>query len=121
DENRYFDVFVEYGKAASAEEFICLVADDSGTERLKNLPFDYRLGKRYLYAEVNGQPLFTDNETNAQRLFGVPGVHAYTKDAFHRTIVNGELKRGPRISTLGSILAISKMTLDLEGKSSSFS
>jgi hypothetical protein len=138
NENRYFDVFVEYAKASSEDLCIrieafnrgpgpahlhilphlwfrntwgwsdppgptpaivegaapegttCLVADDSGAERLKNLPFDYQLGKRYLYAQANGQPLFTDNETNAQRLFGIPNAHPYLKDAFHRAIVNGE-------------------------------
>ena len=58
---------------------------------LKNLPFEYQLGKRYLYAQADGQALFTDNETNAQRLFGpVPNAIPYVKDAFHRAIVNGE-------------------------------
>jgi hypothetical protein len=138
DENRYFDVFVEYGKASAedicirieavnrgpepaplhllphlwfrnawawtdpagpapairegppAEGAVCIVADDSAAERLKNLPFEYRLGKRYLYSQPGGEPLFTDNETNAQRLFGVANARAYTKDAFHRAMVNGE-------------------------------
>ena len=137
DENRYFDVFVEYAKSScedlcirieainrgsapaplhilphlwfrniwswtdppgqppviregpATEGAISLIADDSGGERLKNLPFDYRLGKRYLYAEANGQPFFTDNETNAQRLSGVRNTNPYCKDAFHRAIVNG--------------------------------
>ena len=113
DENRYFDVFVEYGKAnaedlrvrieavnrgpdaaplhivphlwfrntwgwsdprsatpviadgPAAEGAISLLADDGPGERLKNLPFEYELGRRYLYAQADGQPLFTDNETNA--------------------------------------------------------
>jgi hypothetical protein len=34
--------------------------------------------------------LFTENETNAERLFGVPGATPYTKDAFHRLVVGGE-------------------------------
>jgi hypothetical protein len=37
------------------------------------------------------QLLFTDNETNCQRLFGVPGPSAYTKDAFHRYLLAGEV------------------------------
>ena len=138
DENRYFDVFVEYGKAnaedlrvrieavnrgpdaaplhivphlwfrntwgwsdprsatpviadgPAAEGAISLLADDGPGERLKNLPFEYELGKRYLYAQADGRPLFTDNETNAQRLFGIPSANQYFKDAFHRAIVNGE-------------------------------
>jgi hypothetical protein len=52
--------------------------------------FDYRLGKRILYAEANGRPIFTDNETDTQRLYGVPNRHPYCKDAFHRAIVNRE-------------------------------
>ncbi|MBV8552142.1 MAG: glucosidase [Acidobacteriaceae bacterium] len=138
NEGRYFDVFVEYGKASGedlcirieavnrgrepaplhilphlwfrniwswndppgrapaicegskTDEAICLIADDSGAERLKNLPFDYQLGRRCFYGQRDGQPLFTNNETNALRLYGVPNVHRYTKDGFHRAIVNGE-------------------------------
>ena len=69
---------------------IILAADDTGAAHLKNLPFEYQLGKRYLYAQADGRTLFTDNETNAQRLYGLPSVYRYTKDAFHRSIVNGE-------------------------------
>jgi Glycosyl hydrolase family 63 C-terminal domain len=138
NKNRYFDVFVEYGKASgedlcirieavnrgpepaplhilphlwfrntwawndppgpapaismgpTTEEAVGLIADDAGAERLKNLLSEYALGKRYLYGQVDGQPLFTDNETNAMRLYGMPSAHRYFKDAFHRAIVNGE-------------------------------
>jgi len=138
NENRYFDVFVEYAKASgedlcirieavnrgpepaplhilphlwfrntwawtdplgaepeismgpATKEAVVLVADDTVEEHLKNLTFDYELGKRYLYGQVDGQPLFTDNETNAMRLYGVPSARRYYKDAFHRAIVNGE-------------------------------
>jgi len=40
-----------------------------------------------------GQPalLFTDNETNSVRLWGVPAYSPFTKDAFHRRVVGGEL------------------------------
>lgn len=34
--------------------------------------------------------LFTENETNAERLFGSKNNTPYVKDAFHRYIVNGE-------------------------------
>jgi hypothetical protein len=138
DEDRYFDVFVEYGKASAEdlcirieavnrgpaaaplhiiphlwfrniwgwtdlrgkppvltegeheEQTLTLVADDTNADRLKNLPFDYQLGTRYLYAPAGGKLLFTDNETNAERLYGVPSYSGYVKDAFHRAIVNGE-------------------------------
>ena len=71
---------------------VCLLADDSHAGGLKNLPFQYKLGPRYFYAEVDGKPLFTDNETNLEKLYGAEandGRH-YVKDAFHRHIINGE-------------------------------
>jgi hypothetical protein len=138
NEDRYFDVFVEYGKATPEdlcirieavnrgpdaatlhiiphlwfrniwgwselrgktpvitegphEEGTCsLIADDTNADRLKNLPFEYQVGKRYFYAPSGGQSLFTDNETNAERLYGVPSSSPYLKDAFHRAIVNDD-------------------------------
>ncbi|HEU0031372.1 MAG TPA: glucosidase [Kofleriaceae bacterium] len=35
--------------------------------------------------------LFTDNETNSERLWNVPNAHRYTKDAFHRRVVDGDV------------------------------
>ena len=140
EENRYFDVFVEYAKVAPEDicirieafnrgpedadlhllphfwfrntwawwekrspepairpgpsdgEFVSLLADDTATPPPKNLQFEYRLGPRYLYGPSGGELLFTDNETNAPRIFG-PGSESpspYVKDAFHRYIANGE-------------------------------
>jgi hypothetical protein len=34
--------------------------------------------------------LFTENETNHQKLFGTPNATPYTKDAFHRYLIEGE-------------------------------
>jgi hypothetical protein len=34
--------------------------------------------------------LFTENETNAERLFGAPNASPYVKDAFHRRVVQGD-------------------------------
>ncbi len=53
------------------------------------------LGHYLLEAEpIAGAPapklLFTDNETNAARLFGAANAHPYVKDAFHRFVVGGE-------------------------------
>jgi hypothetical protein len=73
-----------------AKNTICLIADDSTALPLANLPFTYRLGKRYLYGDCNGTPLFTDNESNSERLYGVPNGRPFHKDAFHRAIINGE-------------------------------
>ena len=36
--------------------------------------------------------LFTENETNAERVFGVASSSKYTKDAFHRRVVDAELE-----------------------------
>jgi len=140
DEDKYFDVFVEYAKAApedivirieafnrgaedapvhiiphlwfrntwawtdppgpeptirpgpQGDDYLSLVADDSTAEMLKNLPFEYRLGPRYLYADAGAEMLFTDNETNMPRVYGPQAVsrRPYVKDAFHRYIINGE-------------------------------
>jgi hypothetical protein len=35
--------------------------------------------------------LFTENETNRERLFGVPNPTPFVKDAFHRRVIGGEL------------------------------
>src|SRR5215467_2666464 len=107
EQNRYFDVFVEYAKETSEDlcirieavnrgaepaplhiipqlwfrntwawasppgpapaiwegpqrdGIIALIADDSRADRLENLNFEYRLGKRYLYGQAGGQSLFT--------------------------------------------------------------
>lgn len=52
--------------------FLSLVADDRPAEPLRNLPFDYRLGERRLYVGDGARLLFTNNETNNERLDGVP-------------------------------------------------
>lgn len=49
-----------------------------------------RYGVRHLYFQ-EGEPLFTDNVTNAKHLFGVESESEYTKDAFHRLVINQEL------------------------------
>jgi len=139
DNDRYFDVFVEYAKAGPEDicirieafnrgaqaaevhllphlwfrntwawtdppgseplitlercgvEHIRLIADDFQKTALRNLQFPYSLGRRYLYAPASGDALFTDNESNAVRLYGSTGNRkAHVKDAFHRYIVNGE-------------------------------
>jgi hypothetical protein len=140
DEDRYFDVVVEYAKGAPedlcvrievfnrgpeaapihvvpqlwfrntwawgpeplaqpeirlgthTDDHVSVVADDSSARALPNLPFEYRLGPRYLYAERGAHPLFTDNETNNKRIWGqhVENRSPFVKDAFHRYIVDGE-------------------------------
>ena len=49
------------------------------------------LGPRRLYVEREGaELLFTDNETNFERLYGSPNKSPFVKDAFHRYVVSGE-------------------------------
>lgn len=52
---------------------------------------DTRLGDHTLTAFSKPEWLFTENETNNERLFGCPNRTAYVKDGFHRFIVGGEL------------------------------
>ena len=51
---------------------------------------DPKYGRRWLHC--GGQPrlLFTDNNTNNERIFGSASSSPYVKDAFHRFLVNGE-------------------------------
>ena len=55
------------------------------------------LGERWWYAAAHGQDnlplLFTENDTNAERLFGTKSPSTYVKDAFHDTIVGGHADR----------------------------
>jgi Glycosyl hydrolase family 63 C-terminal domain len=48
------------------------------------------LGRFRLAAEGAPEWLFTENETNTQRVFGAPNATPYVKDAFHRYVITGE-------------------------------
>ena len=48
------------------------------------------LGEYWLYAEQADELLFTENETNGERLYGVENAQPWVKDAFHRYLVDGE-------------------------------
>ena len=124
-EDRYFDVFVEYAKAAPDDTLIKITAHNRGPEAapLRVLPTlwfrntwswgkddlkpqlqtapdgkNFRvirteceaLGARYFYIEGAPELLFTENETNRERIFGQPNLTPYVKDAFHAYIVNGK-------------------------------
>ncbi|MGA8220230.1 MAG: hypothetical protein WB780_01155 [Candidatus Acidiferrales bacterium] len=125
NENRYFDVFVEYAKATPEDILVRITAWNRGPEaaRLHLLPtlwfrnrwswgepFDppeltridspagtelisldeFHYGKRWLFIEGGPELLFTENETNMERLFGQKSRTQYVKDAFHRYLINGE-------------------------------
>src|SRR6516225_9873589 len=125
DDNRYFDVFVEYAKASPEDLLIQVTVHNRGPEsaHLHLLPtlwfrnqwsshgkpdrpaleqttgaagqsvvkaVDAALGERYLYCEGEAPLLFTENETNTQRIFGVPNRSPYVKDGFHNHVVHGQ-------------------------------
>jgi hypothetical protein len=47
------------------------------------------LGHYYLYCENDPELLFTENETNNERIFGMPNRSRYVKDAFDRYLIHG--------------------------------
>src|SRR5262249_10024860 len=51
---------------------------------------DPELAERWLYCEGEVPLLFTENETNTQRIFGVPNRSPYVKDGINDYIVNGQ-------------------------------
>lgn len=71
------------------DDTVCLVADDARIGSPKYVLLDYHLGKRYLYSK-GGKPLFTNNETNQDRLWKVPNRSPFVKDAFHRYLIDQE-------------------------------
>ena len=124
DDDRYFDVFVEYAKAAPndilIEIHLCNRARETATlhvlptlwfrntwtwwpeqdkpslraakEREGLLTIDARhpeLGGFSLSCEGSPRLLFTENETNNERLFGTPNAAAYVKDAINSYVVAG--------------------------------
>jgi hypothetical protein len=46
-------------------------------------------GRRYLYADGTPELLFTENDTNTERLYGVPRKGAYFKDGINDYVVGG--------------------------------
>jgi hypothetical protein len=125
DENRYFDVFVEYAKRSPEDILIQISIHNRGPDPaelhvLPTLWFRNRwawsettdrpslqpvssvrtesavkavhsaLGVRYLYCAGAPPLLFTKNETNTQRIFGVPNRSPYVKDGINNYIVHGQ-------------------------------
>jgi hypothetical protein len=48
------------------------------------------LGQYYLYGAQPAELLFTENQSNTQRLWDIDNDQPYVKDAFHRYLVEGE-------------------------------
>jgi hypothetical protein len=49
-----------------------------------------QLGERYLICAADAELLFTENETNTERIFGVANHTAYVKDGINNYIVHGQ-------------------------------
>jgi len=122
DENRYFDVLVEYAKGDVEDILIKITLTNRGPENanLHLLPtvwfrntwswgnsgtrpqlfqltdaavieLDHpQFGHRWLYCENSPNLLFTENETNTRRLFGVESRSPYVKDGINDYIVHGD-------------------------------
>ena len=124
-EGRYFEVTIEYAKAAQEEVLGRVTILNRGPDpaplhvlpqvwfrntwswgygrprpELKALKdgsvyTDHRhLGERWWRVQGRDHPLlFTENETNHQRLFGTPNPGPYVKDAFHQYLIHGREDR----------------------------
>lgn len=65
---------------------------EAHTEHISILEADHpKLGKRWLYTEKCAEVLFTENESNDQRLYGKPNRTPYVKDGIDRRVVGGDL------------------------------
>ena len=120
NDDRYFDVFVEYAKESPEDVLIRITVHNRGPEaaRLRVLPTlwfrntwsfgdddrkpslgeagpsavratHHELGEYWLHCDGGPELLFTENESNAQRLWGQPNASPYVKDAFHQYIISG--------------------------------
>jgi hypothetical protein len=125
DDDRYFDVFVEYAKAAPEDLLIEITVHNRGPDManlhvLPTLWFRHTwswaggtfkpvlhqvpgvqgsatiraehdvLGHRWLYCDRTVPLLFTENETNNERIFGSPNETPYVKDGIDRYVVHRE-------------------------------
>jgi len=115
DDNRYFDVFVEYAKA-HVEDLVIRIEvanrgpEDASVHLLPTLWFrntwnwqektekpalraagaaTVEAGQHYLVCEGSPELLFCDNESNAERLWGVKGAR-YPKDGINDYVVAGK-------------------------------
>ena len=121
DEDKYFDVFVEYAKADPEDVLVKISVHNRGPEaaQIHVLPTLWfrntwlweddttkpvlgqiadnkihvshpGLGDYTLQCEGAAELLFTENESNAAKLWGQTNPTPYVKDAFHRYVISGE-------------------------------
>ena len=77
-------VLHRYSSAHATQNYL-VVQTDPGESKLSN--FD---GPRWLYCEGQPNLLFTENETNMERLYGVPNAKPYVKDSINDYIVHSK-------------------------------
>jgi hypothetical protein len=127
DDDKYFDVFVEYAKDGPFDYAIKINAHNRGAEAadltiLPTLWFrnlwsfgidldkpsiekieglvgysgvkatHHRIGEYYLYFQTPEQTLFTENETNMERIFNTPNSSPFVKDAFHKAVIENDFE-----------------------------
>jgi hypothetical protein len=126
DDNRYFDVFVEYAKADAEDILIQITVANRGDQQavldllptvwfrntwswgdeprrprmmqidsadgasVVGLKHHYYTGPRYLFCDNSPELLFTENETNKQRLYGSENDSPFAKDGINDFIVHGK-------------------------------
>ena len=121
DDDRYFDVFVEYAKADPEDLRVKISVHNRGPEsaQLHVIPTLWfrnvwswgdddpkgtlrqsdgqsigavhpHLGEFTLQCEGATELLFTENESNASRLWGQPNPSPFVKDAFHEYVISGK-------------------------------
>src|SRR5512136_1144261 len=73
----------------------------------------HELGEHWLYCDGGPELLFTENESNAQRLWGQPNASPFVKDAFHTYIVSGD--RGAVNPAKAGTKAAAHYVLDVPG------
>lgn len=92
------------------------ITDDTKSESPHKVPYVYHLGKRYLYSPKGGEPLFTNNETNKNKLWGLPNDTPFVKDAFHGKVIRNEDCTNSKM--LGTKAAVHYCFKDIPAKSS---
>jgi hypothetical protein len=139
DDDRYFDVEVEYAKADADDVLMRITVHNRGPEQasihvlpqawFRNtwswspgikkptlqeqgqglvLAIHDELGAHSIAFDAADRLLFTENETNFARLFGIGPTHGYFKDAFHEYVVHERTDAvnatGPGTKTAGFYL-----------------
>jgi hypothetical protein len=119
-DNRYFEIAIEYAKEGPDSIFCRATVTNCGPDRaslhvlptfwfrntwtwtaqparpgIKRHPAGFLLNhpnyaSRWIILEHEAEKLFTENETNQERLYGIKSPLHYVKDSFHRYVVNGE-------------------------------